>query len=82
MTFHNDKITYNKHFGFSAFHTTPVNPKITQNIALLSSIKPSMCIPARSPANQPKNYAKIPSHSINCYKNAIMVLIGGFLKCI
>jgi hypothetical protein len=78
----NDKITLNKHFGFSAFHTTPVNLENTQNIALLSSIKPSMCIPARSPANQPKNYDKNPSYSINCYKNAISVLIGSFLKCI
>ena len=78
----NDKIDLNKPFGFSAFHTTPINLKNTQNIGVLSSIKPSICIPARSPANQPQNYAKIPSHSINCYKNAIMVLIGSFLKCI
>jgi hypothetical protein len=82
MTLHNDKIAMNNPFGFSAFHTTPINLKNTQNVGVLSSIKPSMCIPARSQAYHPQNYVKIPLTSINCYKNAISVLIGSFLKCI
>ncbi len=82
MTLHNDKLALNKHFGFSAVHTTPTNLKNTQNIALLSSIKPSICIPALSQANKPKNYDKNTHSYLNCYKNAISVLIGSFLKCI
>lgn len=82
MTTHDVKPTLKNHFGFNAFHTTLINPKNTQNISVLSSIKPSICIPVSLQANKPTNYGFIPSISTICYNNAITYFKRSFLKCI
>jgi len=44
MMFHDVKTNIKKHFGFNAFYTTLTKPKNTQNIGVLSYIKPAICI--------------------------------------
>lgn len=82
MTTHDVKTNIKKHFGFNTFHTTPINPKNTQNIALLSSIKPSICMRGYSQAYFPTNYAKNPYFTTICYNIAITYFKRSLVKCI
>jgi len=82
MITHDVKPTLKTHFGFNAFYTTPIKPKNTQNISVLSSVKPFMCIPAHSLAYLPQNYAKNPYFVLICYNNAITHFKGVLIKCI
>ena len=68
--------------GFNSFYTTLIIHKNTQNIGVLSSIKPFMCICGYSQAYITSNYAKIPYFYLNCYNNAITYFKRSSVKCI
>lgn len=76
------KIHIKNPIGFTPFNTTFINSKSNENISVLSSVKPSICILGSLQDYYVTNYAKIPIYSTICYKNAITDLKKDFVKCI
>lgn len=83
-----DKTQGKKHFGLYSFHTTlltiqqtPKNTSITSNPLIFSGLN-SICINGYTQAKKPTYHNKNTISYIICYKTAITLFKGKYVKCI